>query len=395
MNGIFAIDKPKGLSSSTAIQKLKEIFNKSDVFAGDIAAAKKLTLHNLTVGTKMSQQRIQSKVNRLGVKIGHGGTLDPLARGVLIVGVGAGTKQLNHYLGECTKTYETWAVLGQSTTTGDSEGAVTVQTETGHVTLDSIRHAAEKFVGKISQTPPVYSALKVDGKPLYEYAREGIPIPRDIKARNVVVHEMTVHDDFGPRPEYGALPVDTAEDSVGQALFRNPTLNDHDLCYSEEYMASDVHSEDDKRTDVAPKLLDPTHPTTEELPVFHATMSVSSGTYIRSLVSDIGRAARTSAYMAELIRTKQGEWELNKNVFAMSDFTSRSEVIWGLALLKVLAKGPSVDLQAELANAEAAEAEKEAEKVDGVEKSATGPEEEDSSDKEDHKRRKIDAAESQ
>ncbi|GEQ69320.1 hypothetical protein JCM33374_g2991 [Metschnikowia sp. JCM 33374] len=352
MNGIFAVEKPSGVSSSNVVLQLQSIFNGSGVFAKDLAEEKQKVHEQLTAGTKWSASKIANRVQRKKIKVGHGGTLDPLASGVLIIGIGTGTKQLSYYLGECTKTYETRAVLGQSTTTGDSEGEVVTQTEVGDVTLERLKKAAAKFVGKIKQTPPVYSALKVDGKPLYEYARKGIPVPKALKPRDVKVLSFVVHDDFGPHEKYGALSCCDAGESMGKAIFNNPTLNDHDLFYSEEFMNNPDVSDDEKITKIHPKLLDPSVPIAANPPVFHATATVGSGTYIRSLVSDLGRAVGSSAFMAELIRSKQADWELGKNVFSLKDFTDRDEKVWGPVLKTVFDTGSSVDLAEEFKNAE-------------------------------------------
>lgn len=86
----------------------------------------------------------------------------------------------------------------------------------------------------------------------------------------------------------------------------------------------------------------------EKLPLIHLTADVSSGTYIRSLVSDYGRALESSAYMVELIRVRQSEWQLGKNVFKISDFENRDERIWGPVLKKVLDSDHDIDVLKEL-----------------------------------------------
>ncbi|SGZ54775.1 CIC11C00000001553 [Sungouiella intermedia] len=348
MNGILAVEKPSGVLSSKVVLQLQSIFDTSDVFAHDLAEAKLKVHDQLTKGTRWLASKIANRVKKTKIKVGHGGTLDPLASGVLIIGVGTGTKKLSYYLGECTKTYETRAVLGQSTTTGDSEGEVLTRTETEHVTLESLKNSALKFVGKSKQTPPIYSALKVDGKPLYEYAREGIPLPKAIKARDIQVDLFEVHDDFGPSDKFDAIKIEPDADgnTVYSMLANNPTLNDLDLFFSDEYMANDEHSTEDKNTHIEPKLLDVSAPAQQNLPVFHATATVGSGTYIRSLISDLGRAVASSAFMVELIRVKQSDWELGKNVFKMSDF-ERDERIWGPVLKRVFDVGSSIELEKE------------------------------------------------
>ncbi|OBA23987.1 pseudouridine synthase, partial [Metschnikowia bicuspidata var. bicuspidata NRRL YB-4993] len=354
MNGILAVEKPSGVSSSKVVLQIQSIFDGSDVFASDLAEMKQKVHDQLTLGTRWLEAKIANRVRRTKIKMGHGGTLDPLASGVLIIGVGSGTKQLSYYLGECTKTYETRAVLGQSTTTGDLEGEVVTQTDVAGVTLGRLQQAAAKFVGTIRQTPPVYSALKVNGKPLYEYAREGIPVPKAIEPRAVKVHLFVVHDDFGPHDKYGYLACPATADLMGKAVFNNPTLDDHELCYSAEFMARADVDDADKATNIRPQLVDPSHEPSGRPPVFHATASVGSGTYIRSLVSDLGRAVGLLAFMAELVRCKQANWELGKNVFQLSDFTERDQRVWGPVLKRVLDKGDSVVLADEFAAVEAA-----------------------------------------
>ena len=103
------------------------------------------------------------------VKLGHGGTLDPLATGVLIVGVGSGTKALNQFLA-CTKTYETVVLFGAATDSYDVTGKVVAKAPFAHLTRTKVEEALAQFKGKIRQRPPIFSALKVKGKPLYEYA---------------------------------------------------------------------------------------------------------------------------------------------------------------------------------------------------------------------------------
>lgn len=348
MNGIFAVEKPSGLSSSKVVLQIQNIFDNSDVFSRDLAEAKHKVHEQLTAGTKWLESKIAKRVKNTKIKVGHGGTLDPLASGVLIIGVGTGTKKLSYYLGECTKTYETRAILGQSTTTGDSEGEVLTQTEVEHVNLEDLRKAANKFVGKIKQTPPIFSALKVSGKPLYEYAREGIPLPVAIKVREVDVNLLEVHD-FGQNEAFSPLKCETDEsgNSVQSMLASNPSLNDSELFYSEEFMNDSTISADEKITTIKPKLVQLTPAT---LPVFHATASVGSGTYIRSLISDLGKAVGSSAHMVELIRTKQSDWELGKNVFTLADF-ERDSKVWGPVLKKTFDTGAEINLAEEFAKA--------------------------------------------
>lgn len=354
MNGIFAVDKPVGVTSYEVVKNLGKLFDKLDVFAHDLAQAKKLKYEQLKAGTKWKEHKIQNRVNRIGTKLGHGGTLDPLALGVLTIGVGTGTKQLNHYLDECTKTYEAKAMLGQSTTTGDLEGEVLTRTETEHVTLEMLKQAAKKFTGKGKQTPPLFSALKVDGMPLYEYARKGLPLPRAIKARDVVIHEFVIHDEFGVDLLFEPRKLETDSDgkTLASMLALNLTLNDSELVFSEEFMSNVGVPESEKVTKIKPRMLAEDAPPRDQLPVFGATATVGSGTYIRSLLSDLGRAVESSAHMVALKRTKQADWEVGVNTFKLSDFMERDEGIWGPVLKIVLENGPKVNVEEEFKKVE-------------------------------------------
>lgn len=148
INGLLLLDKPLGLSSNRAIQRVKWILSAE--------------------------------------KVGHTGTLDPLATGLLPVCLGEATKFAN-YLLDGDKEYLATAQLGIVTDSGDSEGKL-VASNPVDTDLTKIQAALQHFTGAISQIPPMYSALKHNGRPLYEYAREGIEIER--KVRQVVIHQL-------------------------------------------------------------------------------------------------------------------------------------------------------------------------------------------------------------
>lgn len=151
VNGILLLDKPKGWSSNKALQEVKSLFNAK--------------------------------------KAGHTGSLDPLATGLLPICFGEATK-FSQFLLEANKAYRVEALLGSKTTTGDAEGEI-IQTrpvDADWVTrLDAI---LPRFRGTISQLPPMYSALKFQGKPLYTLARQGITIERP--TREVTIHVLEV-----------------------------------------------------------------------------------------------------------------------------------------------------------------------------------------------------------
>ncbi|WP_027015599.1 tRNA pseudouridine(55) synthase TruB [Comamonas composti] len=153
VHGVVLLDKPLGLSSNDALQKVKWLLR--------------------------------------ALKAGHTGTLDPLATGVLPLCFGAATKFSQLQL-EAAKTYEAIARLGQTTTTADAEGEVLCEREVDLAAITPERLAAvqARFTGDIQQVPPMYSALKKDGKALYEYARAGIEIERP--AREVTIHALSL-----------------------------------------------------------------------------------------------------------------------------------------------------------------------------------------------------------
>ena len=154
VDGVLLIDKPVGLSSNDALIKAKRVVNAK--------------------------------------KAGHTGTLDPFATGLLPLCFCEATKFSQDLL-EADKTYDAVVHLGITTTTGDTEGEA-VETRPVNVTVEQIEAALAKFRGPILQIPPMYSALKRDGKALYEYAREGITLERE--ARPVTIHklEMLAYD---------------------------------------------------------------------------------------------------------------------------------------------------------------------------------------------------------
>ncbi len=135
-------------------------------------------------------------------RIGHAGTLDPDATGVLLVGVGYVTRLLT-FLSGLDKTYTGQIVLGTATSTLDSSGTVTATHDMSGVTVDEIKRAVtERFIGKIKQIPPMVSALKVDGVRLHELARQGVEVER--AARELTIHSFKV---LG-MPEPGVVEVE-------------------------------------------------------------------------------------------------------------------------------------------------------------------------------------------
>eukprot|EP00605_Chrysophyceae_sp_TOSAG23-4_P001124 GSChrysophyteH1.ASY1.ANO1.1230.1 assembled CDS len=131
--------------------------------------------------------------------IGHGGALDPMATGVLVLGIGAGTRVMSAYLSG-PKSYQAIALLGSETDTLDATGKVVATTPYAHVTPSKIEESIRnKFVGEISQIPPMYSAVHVNGKRLYELARKGLTVER--KPRIVQIYKLNLTKE--PLPQFG------------------------------------------------------------------------------------------------------------------------------------------------------------------------------------------------
>ena len=149
VHGVLLLDKPLGLSSNQALQKAKWLLRAD--------------------------------------KAGHTGTLDPLATGVLPLCFGAATKFSQIQL-EADKTYEALIVLGKKTSTGDAEGDVIETRPVPAITPELLTAMTQRFTGPLAQIPPMYSALKKDGKALYEYARKGEEVERE--ARHIIIHEL-------------------------------------------------------------------------------------------------------------------------------------------------------------------------------------------------------------
>ncbi len=150
MDGILVINKSKGLTSNDIVKKVKKILN---------------------------------------TKVGHTGTLDPNATGVLPLLLGNATK-ISKYLINHDKEYEAVIKLGAKTTTADVEGKIIEEKEVNKEKLkkESIEEVLKSFIGKQQQIPPIYSAIKVNGKKLYEYARQGKEV--EIKARNIEIYDL-------------------------------------------------------------------------------------------------------------------------------------------------------------------------------------------------------------
>ena len=202
IHGVFLLDKPQGMSSNDIMQKVKRIFQAN--------------------------------------KAGHTGALDPLATGMLPICLGEATK-FSQFLLDADKRYLVTAKLGERTDTSDAEGQI-VETRDVNVKTPDILTALEQFRGDILQVPTMFSALKYNGKPLYEYARQGITVERE--ARPITIFELNFIE------------------------------------YNAPYLTLEVHC--------------------------------SKGTYIRTLVDDLGEALGCGAHVTMLCRTAVADYPTEK-----------------------------------------------------------------------------------
>ncbi len=215
MDDVILIDKPAGWTSFDVVAKIR-----GKIRAGYAAKGEKPTKKQL--------------------RVGHAGTLDPFATGLIIVLIGDACKKADGFL-KLDKTYEFTAKLGQTSTTGDPEGEIT-DISNDVPTKDAVLTALQAFSGEITQIPPIYSAIKIDGKRAYKLAREGKSI--EMPSRQIRISKIEL------------------------------------ISY--------------------------------EYPYIKAVCGVSSGTYIRTLVEDIGKKLGTGAYCTELRRTRISSFSIDE-----------------------------------------------------------------------------------
>ena len=374
------------MSSAQVIRDCQLYFNPSTLF-GPLMEQDRVQREKESRYQKKRRSRAKQESK---VKMGHGGTLDPLATGVLILGVGKGTKSLQNFL-NCTKTYETVVLFGASTDTYDRTGRLIKKGAYDGVTRQAAEKALEAFRGKINQMPPLYSALKMAGKPLYEYAREGKPIPREIETREVEVTELELVEWYEPGTHNHRWPTEEAEqaeknlvDSVWRVAKRQaaadgepskltPEQQEEETKALAEYNSKKREAEERvdglvsdgqqggpaakrKKTNdggraeplmsgalgkLPPKGkgsdLIPPPPSADTPPPWDGKgppaakikMTVTSGFYVRSLCHDLGEKLGCGGMMAELSRTRQGEFVLDGANCIEYDELHKGEAVWG------------------------------------------------------------------
>jgi len=162
---------------------------KEDFLAGKILLIDKpLNWTSFQVVNKL-RWKIRKTFNLKKIKVGHAGTLDPLATGLLIICTGKMTKQIDTFQGQ-DKEYTGTIFLGSTTSSFDMETEVNQTFPTDHINEELIHETTKQFVGTIDQIPPVFSAIKKDGKRLYEFARAGEEV--EIKSRKITIHEFEI-----------------------------------------------------------------------------------------------------------------------------------------------------------------------------------------------------------
>jgi len=230
IHGWIVLDKPLGMGSTTAVSAVK---------------------------------RILREAGEPKTKVGHGGTLDPLASGVLPIALGEATKLAGRML-DATKAYDFTTRFGEGTDTLDAEGQI-VATSDVRPTLEQIKAVLPRFTGEIEQVPPAYSALKIEGKAAYARARAGEVV--EVKTRTVTVHHLSLRH-----------PRESGEPAKAENL------------------GSRFRGNNDKLDEIT------------------LSATVSKGTYIRSLARDIAHALNTVGHVTMLRRTRAGPFSLEQAI---------------------------------------------------------------------------------
>jgi len=253
VSGWIILDKPAGLGSTQAVSAVKRVLRQAGFGK---------------------------------VKTGHGGTLDPLASGVLPIALGEATKLTGRML-EASKVYEFTISFGEETDTLDGEGEVVARNDARPVRAD-VNAVLERFTGEIEQVPPAFSALKVGGKRAYELARAGEAVA--LKSRRVTIHSLKHLSGTGSG---------TAERSSGVEGDGPDAVSRKGSSLAER---------------APPPLRGPPPRSGEALDRLTLAAHVSKGTYIRSLARDIAHALGTVGHVTMLRRTKAGPFTLEQAI---------------------------------------------------------------------------------
>lgn len=281
------------------------------------------------------------------------------------MGVGSGTKALQKFL-DGTKTYEAVVVFGAATDSYDADGKVVARKPFGHVTKSLFEEALNQFRGEIKQKPPIFSALWMDGKRLYEYAREGKEPPRQIEERSVRSDKLELVEWMHSEQHNYSIPseeADQTEKELALKMFertlsldarskedKGPNSSGSQRVFNMKRRHSEQETGEQQQVDSPSAKRAKSHGAQDvsELaeeeadaalspPAARIRMTVSSGFYVRSLCHDLGIALGSWAFMASLVRTRQSDFELGKNVLDWGEF-SKGEDVWAPQLEKSLAE---------------------------------------------------------
>lgn len=317
LEGIFAVNKPPGISCAGLLDYMKRNLRCGPTaFPFAEHFQRERHLREAQAGHKIKRRKYQHNL-----RLGHGGTLDVEAAGVLVLGVGQGCKQLQGFL-HGNKTYLAAGRLGAATDSYDVEGKVTELKDAGEVAAEALLEQIPGFVGDIMQRPPVFSAIKVGGKRLYEYARQGHPIPDQLKLRPVTVNSIKLMHFSNPRmkQEYGTqvgLPPACAE------YYRSGNYQWHES--ASELKLGQV---------LLPYRNDP------QAPTFQLLIRSQGGVYVRSLIHDLGQQIRCPAAMSSLLRVTQGPIRLRHDTIEPEDLAHVDRVREAIRhCQEILAKG--------------------------------------------------------
>lgn len=265
-------------------------------------------------------------------------------------------------------------LFGATTDTYDALGKVVGRNSCEDLSEQRVSETLEIFRGDIMQRPPIFSALHLDGKRLYEYAREGKELPREIEKRPVRVDELELvewmgvgtHDYKIPEQEAPVeekamankvLQLDPNNSGAGaedcfdqQDKKRKRGAEDHasnapaskEIRESNVADVSNTKAHDDFETDQSNvnEVQHPSEISNRSTPAIKLRVTSSSGFYVRSLCHDLGQAVGSLGLMAHLVRTRQGQFELGKNVFEFEDF-AKGEELWG-PKIRTLLETPSL-----------------------------------------------------
>lgn len=230
---------------------------------------------------KVVRNNLSRRLGLKRLKVGHAGTLDPLASGVMILCTGKCTKLIDQ-LQAGTKEYVATLRLGCTTPSFDAEHPIDVIYPTSHITQSAVEVALSRFRGSIWQVPPVYSACKVEGRRAFDYIRQGEDV--ELKAKELVIDELELLDLH--LPEQGLISPHAAEVA--------------------KMARDDIHIKDYGRDKEAYQIAEATDIDTEHLSYLQIRVVCSKGTYIRALARDIGQALESGAYLIGLRRTRVG-----------------------------------------------------------------------------------------